>query len=221
MESYTMLKNRVSAEVCHFFVNKLQHTFPYTDSFPIFHKAWKSDRDSKAHIRDLIPVLILWSIWTICNTAKHESTSFKSAAIIFKIHNYLQLHGKAKMWKPTTHWKGDRFLAFSLKISFPIKRKSTYCTLVKWEKPQMGWFILNTDGASKGNPGISGAGGILGDHHGQVLFVFQEPLGIISNALAELKAIHRGLQLCLTGTSKKFGLKQMHLLLSNSYPPHF
>ncbi|KAL0444842.1 UNVERIFIED_CONTAM: putative ribonuclease H protein [Sesamum latifolium] len=53
------------------------------------------------------------------------------------------------------------------------------------------------DGASKGNPGISGAGGILRDQLGRVIFAFQEPLGNITNTQAELQAIHRGLQICI------------------------
>ncbi|KAL0290650.1 UNVERIFIED_CONTAM: hypothetical protein Sradi_7045900 [Sesamum radiatum] len=48
----------------------------------------------------------------------------------------------------------------------------------------------------KGNPGISGAGGILRNHLGRVMFAFLEPLGINTNTHAELSAIHRGLQLC-------------------------
>ncbi|KAL0451303.1 UNVERIFIED_CONTAM: hypothetical protein Slati_1108400 [Sesamum latifolium] len=46
------------------------------------------------------------------------------------------------------------------------------------------------------NPGISGAGGILRDHLGRVIFAFQEPLGNTINTQAKLRAIHRGLQIC-------------------------
>ncbi|KAL0463206.1 UNVERIFIED_CONTAM: putative ribonuclease H protein [Sesamum latifolium] len=56
---------------------------------------------------------------------------------------------------------------------------------------------MNTDGASKGNPGISSVGGILRDQLEKVIFVFQEPLGNITNTQAELHAIHRGLQICI------------------------
>lgn len=40
---------------------------------------------------------------------------------------------------------------------------------VRWDFPNEGWVKLNTDGASKGNPGQAGAGGILGDATGMVL----------------------------------------------------
>ena len=34
-------------------------------------------------------------------------------------------------------------------------------TLVAWSAPPPGWVILNTDGASKGNPGPAGRGGVI------------------------------------------------------------
>ena len=34
-------------------------------------------------------------------------------------------------------------------------------TLIRWEAPPEGWALLNTDGASKGNPGIVSGGGVL------------------------------------------------------------
>lgn len=32
---------------------------------------------------------------------------------------------------------------------------------IRWEKPRQNWHKLNTDGASLGNPGISGGGGVI------------------------------------------------------------
>ncbi|KAL0289098.1 UNVERIFIED_CONTAM: hypothetical protein Sradi_7081000 [Sesamum radiatum] len=55
---------------------------------------------------------------------------------------------------------------------------------------------MNTGGTSKGNSGIAGAGGILKDHLGRVIFAFQERLGNTINTQTELRAIHRGLQIC-------------------------
>ncbi|KAL0415060.1 UNVERIFIED_CONTAM: hypothetical protein Slati_3337900 [Sesamum latifolium] len=46
------------------------------------------------------------------------------------------------------------------------------------------------------NPGPAGAGGLLRNHFGRIIFAFQEPLGTSSIVEAELKAIFRGLQIC-------------------------
>ncbi|KAK4386358.1 hypothetical protein Sango_2506400 [Sesamum angolense] len=52
--------------------------------------------------------------------------------------------------------------------------------------------------------GASGVGGLLRDHMGHVLFAFLEPLGHTTNIVAELQALHRGLQLCLEKDALQF-----------------
>ncbi|MBI2609239.1 MAG: ribonuclease HI family protein [Deltaproteobacteria bacterium] len=54
--------------------------------------------------------------------------------------------------------------------------------------------ILYTDGASRGNPGESGAGVILYDSHGEVLCEITEYLGRGTNNQAEYKAFIIGLK---------------------------
>ncbi|KAL0289915.1 UNVERIFIED_CONTAM: putative ribonuclease H protein [Sesamum radiatum] len=91
------------------------------------------------------------------------------------------------------HVKGDLFTINSLHIHILQKEQRQKAITVQEE-----WYKLNMDGASKGNPGISGAGGILRDQSGKVIFAFQEPLGNATNTQAELSAIHRGLQICFS-----------------------
>lgn len=38
--------------------------------------------------------------------------------------------------------------------------------MIKWLAPQPGWFKLNTDGASHGNPGLAAAGGVVRNEAG-------------------------------------------------------
>ncbi|KAL0318099.1 UNVERIFIED_CONTAM: putative ribonuclease H protein [Sesamum calycinum] len=65
------------------------------------------------------------------------------------------------------------------------------------------WSKLNTDGVSKANPGVAGAGGIIRNHLGQTVLAFQEHLGLTSNTAAELKAIYRGVKLCIDSNIRK------------------
>ena len=37
---------------------------------------------------------------------------------------------------------------------------------IGWKYPANEWIKLNVDGCSKGNPGMTGAGGVLRDHMG-------------------------------------------------------
>ncbi|WMV30198.1 hypothetical protein MTR67_023583 [Solanum verrucosum] len=53
----------------------------------------------------------------------------------------------------------------------------TKITVVQWLKPPENWVKLNTDGSALSNPGSMGAGGVLRNHMGKLLFSFSVPLG--------------------------------------------
>lgn len=55
-----------------------------------------------------------------------------------------------------------------------------------WEKPCSGWFKLNTDGSSLGNPGLAGGGGLIRDENGDWVVGFARKIGIASSFMAEL-----------------------------------
>ena len=60
---------------------------------------------------------------------------------------------------------------------------------VRWKVPEGGWYVLNTDGAAKGNPGRAGAGGVLRGERGEWILGFAENLGVCSSVKAEVRAI--------------------------------
>ncbi|XP_043725488.1 uncharacterized protein LOC122672044 [Telopea speciosissima] len=72
----------------------------------------------------------------------------------------------------------------------PIKR----IIEVKWKLPPHGWWKLNIDGSSLGNPSAIGAGGIFRDHLGAVLRCFSEYQGVGSSYMAELEAFFAGVK---------------------------
>ncbi|KAK9271816.1 hypothetical protein L1049_002181 [Liquidambar formosana] len=59
--------------------------------------------------------------------------------------------------------------------------------------------ILEFDGASKGNPGLSGAGAVLRAEDGSVICRLQEGVGIATNNVAEYRALILGLKYALKG----------------------
>ncbi|CAA7049015.1 unnamed protein product [Microthlaspi erraticum] len=65
--------------------------------------------------------------------------------------------------------------------------------LIAWTRPGLGWVKLNTDGASRGNPGLATAGGVLRDDSGQWRRGFALNIGICSALLAELWGVYYGL----------------------------
>ena len=46
------------------------------------------------------------------------------------------------------------------------QRAATVPINVRWNKPELNWYKLNTDGSSVGNPGKAGGGGLIRNHEG-------------------------------------------------------
>ena len=74
-------------------------------------------------------------------------------------------------------------------------RKKNKEIFVQWLAPSEGWYGLNSDGASKGTPGIAGGEAIIRDHMGTFVSALSAHFGICSAFKAEVLALHKGLQL--------------------------
>ncbi|PHT27304.1 hypothetical protein CQW23_33091 [Capsicum baccatum] len=70
-------------------------------------------------------------------------------------------------------------------------------TSITWKKPAADFYKLNTDGSALQNPGSIGGGGILRDHHGNLIYAFSTPFGIGTNNQAEVKAAIFGVTWCI------------------------
>jgi len=63
----------------------------------------------------------------------------------------------------------------------------------KW-KLERKTYILSFDGASKGNPGLTGGGGIIESPNAKTMISYALGLGIETNNIAEAMALWQGLQ---------------------------
>ena len=72
------------------------------------------------------------------------------------------------------------------------------------------FLALYTDGASLGNPGSGGAGGVVIDPQGDVAHELSEPLGFSTNNEAEYKALILGLKKALA-----MGIKQLIIYMDS------
>ncbi len=52
---------------------------------------------------------------------------------------------------------------------------------VKWTPPPLGWFKLNTDGSSLGNPRLAGGGGVIRNHLGEWVGGFSRAIGFTTS----------------------------------------
>ncbi|CAA7028167.1 unnamed protein product [Microthlaspi erraticum] len=65
--------------------------------------------------------------------------------------------------------------------------------MIAWVPPEVGWIKLNTDGASRGNPGPATAGGALRNNYGDWCGGFVLNIGRCTAPLAELWGVYYGL----------------------------
>nr|XP_016467082.1 PREDICTED: uncharacterized protein LOC107789726 [Nicotiana tabacum] len=70
-------------------------------------------------------------------------------------------------------------------------------TKVNWDFPEQGWVKVNTDGASRGNPGRSSIGFVLRNEEGDVLYACGKEIQEGTNSIAEAKAISEALKFCV------------------------
>lgn len=69
------------------------------------------------------------------------------------------------------------------------------------------WWILNTDGAAKGNPGPAGAGAVLRDETGEIIAEESRYLGTATNNEAEYQGLIIGLEKAREMGARKLRLK--------------
>ena len=75
--------------------------------------------------------------------------------------------------------------------------------------------VIYTDGASKGNPGPSGAGGIILTPDGETIEEFREHLGRTTNNVAEYEAVRIGLARALALGARRVTVRLDSELVSN------
>jgi hypothetical protein len=71
------------------------------------------------------------------------------------------------------------------------------CSPRFWSPPPTGFIKINFDGASKGNPGPVGFGGIIENSEGEILNLTTSYLGENTNNAVELSSLLKGLKIAL------------------------
>ena len=96
------------------------------------------------------------------------------------------------------HFWVSKIKQVTSKIPFPV-------SLIK---PSSGWHKLNTNGASIGNPGKAGGGGVIRDCHGDWVKGYSRSIGYTTSVLVEWWALQDGLILAI-----QLGINQLEVEL--------
>ncbi|CAA7038516.1 unnamed protein product [Microthlaspi erraticum] len=100
---------------------------------------------------------------------------------------------------------------------------------IAWKPPMQDWWKINTDGASRGNPGLATAGGVLRDKSGSWICGFALNIGICSAPLAELWGVYYGLLMAwenrvprlIVEVDSEIVVKILHSGISDVHPLSF
>ena len=76
------------------------------------------------------------------------------------------------------------------------KIKNMVPTPIKWSPP-LGWFKLNIDGSSLGNPGLARGGGVIRNHLREWVGGYSRAIGFTTSIQAELRALKDSLLLVI------------------------
>lgn len=86
---------------------------------------------------------------------------------------------------------------------------------VGWTPPPPGWHKLNTNGSGMGNPGATGAGGVLRNSLGQWEQSYSRNLGRTNNSASELWGLRDGLAFAKSLNIQKLEIEIDATLVSN------
>ncbi|PKU61042.1 Putative ribonuclease H protein [Dendrobium catenatum] len=91
---------------------------------------------------------------------------------------------------------GYKFVSNKLNTNIFEDIHEVYFKFVIWKKPSIHFIKVNTDGSV--SEGKCGCGGILRNDKGNLIVTFSSPLNNCSVLFAELMAIFKALQICLS-----------------------
>lgn len=85
-----------------------------------------------------------------------------------------------------------------------------------WQPPPKNYLKLNISGASKGNLGVTGFGGLLRNEKGIILLIFHNHLGKATNNMVKLMAMEIGLEILIINRSSNLIIEEDSEITINS-----
>ncbi|XP_075099497.1 uncharacterized protein LOC142176265 [Nicotiana tabacum] len=142
-------------------------------------------------IMQAFPSCIVWELWKRRNSMKYGD-GVRTSRVIYQVSSNLQTLVKVR--KPgmimVPHKWQDLLVVME---NFTPKLK---VTKVMWEFPSAGWLKVNTDGASRGNPGRSSIGFCIRNENGDIVKSVGKEIEETTNTVAEAKAMVEALRFC-------------------------
>ncbi|WMV13941.1 hypothetical protein MTR67_007326 [Solanum verrucosum] len=159
-------------------------------------------------IYKVIPALITWTLWKRRNSRKHGG-DISLQNMISQVLQNVQFILKKKF--PWIEMRGQNWEEMIRRLG--ANKSRLYHCIVRWDAPHEDVIKCNTDGASKGNPGISAYGYCLRNSNGDLIHAAAENIGITTNVEAEMRAILEAIRYCVNKKMRKIILESDSLLM--------
>lgn len=155
---------------------------------------------------NLISGFVLWMVWKERNRRVFQNSAKEPEVIWGRAVELMQETILVDKWDGED-WKANQVeqgILSKLNLKFEMvhhKHTSRHDMRIqspdKFSYPRDNFVKLNFDGASKGNPGEAGFGGIFRDSNNQVRWIFADWGGEMTNSEAEFWALHQGLRIAV------------------------
>ncbi|XP_016465612.2 uncharacterized protein LOC107788446 [Nicotiana tabacum] len=142
-------------------------------------------------VMQALPSCVVWELWKRRNRMKYGDV-VTTSRVIYQVSSNLQALVKVRKHgiDMVPHkWKD----LLSMMENFTPKLK---VTKVMWEFPSAGWLKVNTDGASRGNPGRSSISFCIRNENGDIVKSVGKEIEETTNTVAEAKAMVEALRFC-------------------------
>ncbi|XP_060216835.1 uncharacterized protein LOC132644267 [Lycium barbarum] len=154
-------------------------------------KWWSAKHFSSVHkeILTVLPLITIWELWKSRCAAKFGEKKMYVSRTVYQI--LFHLKWILAKYDLNINWASNWPEICNTLMN---SRDEFKCTIIKWERPELNWVKLNTDG-SKYNDGHIGAGGVIRDYAGHMYMAFAKSLDMGSHNHAEAKAALFGLRM--------------------------
>eukprot|EP00253_Pinus_taeda_P035953 PITA_35953 len=152
---------------------------------------------------NILPGLILWSIWKERNKRIFKNQCSQIEDIWKRLCTNLQETLMLRKWSqedlPSQANEENILNNWHLVLPQALQKnegaKSSSINNSKWKAPPKNHYKLNFDGASKGNLGTAGFGGIIRNHEGSHMQIYFGNIGWDTNNSAKMEGLWQGLTL--------------------------
>lgn len=155
-----------------------------------------------------VPTMILWHLWRERNARifkdKEAPVHKVIGGIEVGISEYFNVKASYRCYSFFSYWDQLMIKKWPL-IKYSkgnLMKAKSHRASIKWKLPPKGRLKLNFDGASKGNPGQSGARFVVPDDQGKLIWAASLNLPTGSNNYAKVTRLLAGVKYCVDNNLK-------------------